>query len=219
VDGIDVAGSAFPATQMCGDYFDYIGLGPRRLLVALGDVSGHGVGPALQMTEVRATVRLLARLVGELPCMMADLNGMLCADMPESAFISFFLADIDVARRRLQYVGAGHDAFLIRADGTVMRLESTHDLLGINASISFSDVASTGISKGDALFLFTDGLSDARNAQDEEFSRKRAVDIVACHHGETVDRILGELYQAVFEFTSGRILTDDVTAVVVKVVE
>ncbi|QEL19636.1 PAS domain S-box protein [Limnoglobus roseus] len=218
VDGIEVAGSAIPLTQMCGDYYDYIQLGPRRLLVALGDVSGHGVGPALLMTEVRAIVRTLARLVGDLPTMVAELNRELCADMPESTFISFFLADLDVENRRMHYVGAGHDAFLIRADGTVVWLDSTHLVLGVDPSVSFHDIGSIGIDAGDLLYLFTDGLSDARSTDDQEYGRKRAVDVVARNHRETPDRILQELFQSVFQFTSGRNSLDDITAVVVKVV-
>jgi PAS domain S-box-containing protein len=219
VRGIGVAGSAFPVAQMCGDYYDYVLLGPGRLLITLGDVSGHGVGPALQMMEVRSTVRTLARLVDDLPSLMADLNRSLCEDLPESTFISFFLADIDLEKRRIRHVGAGHDAFLIRADATVVRLESTHPLLGIDSSVSFVDVASTDIGQGDVLFIFTDGLSDARSARDEEFGRQRPINIVACHHGETADRILGELFQSVLEFTSGCTIRDDITAVIAKIIE
>jgi len=131
VGGVDVVGSAIPLTQLCGDYYDYVKLGPSRLMLSIGDVSGHGVGPALEMAEVRCTVRILARLGHDIPSIMGDLNRMLCEDLPESAFVSFFLADIDVENRQLRYLGAGHDAVLLRADGTECRLKSTHPLLGI----------------------------------------------------------------------------------------
>jgi sigma-B regulation protein RsbU (phosphoserine phosphatase) len=204
---------------MCGDYYDFIRLGPRRLIVSLGDASGHGVGPALQMTEVRCTVRILARLGGDLPSVMGDLNCMLCEDLPESSYVSFFLADVDVENHTLQYLGAGHDAFLIRADGTVVWLESTHPLLGIDPSVCFSDVATTPIDRGDVLFLFTDGLNEAYNIAGEQYGRKQAVEIVAQHRREHSERVLQELFQSVFEFTTGRNLDDDITAVVLRVVE
>jgi sigma-B regulation protein RsbU (phosphoserine phosphatase) len=206
-------------TQMCGDYYDYIKLGPKRLMVSIGDVSGHGVGPALHMAEVRCTTRIFARLGGDLPSIMCDLNRTLCDDLPESSFVSLFLVDIDIENRRLCYLGAGHDAFLIRADGAECRLQSTHPLLGIDPSVGFLEVASTGIGKGDVLFVFTDGLNEARSVAGEDYGRKRAVEIVCRHRQEPSDRILQELFRSVFEFTSGKNLTDDITAVVVKVID
>jgi len=218
VSGLDLAGSAIPLAQLCGDYYDYNQLGPGRLLVTLGDVSGHGVGSALQMAEVRSSIRTLARLGCDPASIMAELNRMLCEDLTPSSFVSFFLAAIDVENRRLDYLGAGHDAFLVRASGTVVRLESTHLLLGIDPSLSFADVASTGIGRGDVFFLFTDGLNEARSVAEEEYGRQRPVEVVGCHRHEPSDNILQKLFQSVFEFTSGKNLTDDVTAIVVKVV-
>ncbi len=219
VPGLEVAGSAIPLTQMCGDYYDYIKLGRKRLLVSIGDVSGHGVGPALQMAEVRCTIRTLARLGNDPPSIMGDLNRMLCEDLPESSFISFFLADMDLENRRLCYLGAGHDAFLIHADDTVTRLESTHPVMGIDPATAFLEMASTGLDKGDVVFLFTDGLTEARDVRDKEYGRNQAIETVRRHRQEPSDRIIQELFLSVYEFTSGRNLLDDITAVVVKIVE
>ena len=216
VEGIDVSGSAIPLTDMSGDYFDYIRRGPGRLMVTIGDVSGHGIGPALQMTEARAIVRTLARLVDDLPTFMTALNNELCDDLPDSTFISFFLADIDVPKRRINYVGAGHDAFLIRADGTVINLESTHMVLGVHPGEPYQQIGSVAFDPGDLLYLFTDGLSDARNVHDQEFGRKQAVEVVAGNHHEKSESILTELLRSVFDFTAGRNPIDDITAVVVK---
>lgn len=219
IQGIDAAGSAVPLNEMCGDYFDYIQIGPQRLLVSIGDVSGHGVGPALEMAQVRCAARLLARHGAELPEIMHALNIMLCEDLPESSFVSFFLVDLDVENHRFRYIGAGHDACLIHGDGTLSRLNSTHMVLGIERSLKFRQVPWIDIHPGDLLFLFTDGLTEARNANGDEYGRQLPVDIVCRNRQEPSNLILQELFLAVYEFTSGRNLKDDMTAVVVKVIE
>jgi sigma-B regulation protein RsbU (phosphoserine phosphatase) len=218
VAGLDVAGAAVPVMQMCGDYFDYVPFDERRLAVSLGDVSGHGLGPALEMVEIRTASRfLLGRGMG-LADTLHELNQMLCDDLPESSFVSLFLAEVDVGGNRLNYLGAGHDAFLIRVTGEATWLDSTHSLLGIDRSLTFSDVASVPMRPGDLLFLFTDGLTDAMSVTGEPFGRRRATQVVSRHREEPAEQILRALYLAVYVYTWGRSPADDMTAIVVKLV-
>jgi len=216
VIGLDVAGSAIPVTHLCGDYFDFVQLAPNRLVIAIGDVSGHGVGPALEMVVVRTTLRLLLHQGRDVTEVIGVLNQMLCADLPESSFVSLFVADIDVATGQIRYLGAGHDGFLIRADGAVTRLESTHGFLGIEPSVSFLDMASFSITQGDTLFLFTDGLTEANNVEGDQYGRQRAVETVSRDRREPADGIVRNLFVSVYEFTSGCNSKDDISAIVLK---
>jgi sigma-B regulation protein RsbU (phosphoserine phosphatase) len=219
VCGIDVAGSATALAQLCGDYYDYIGVDPKRLMVSIADVSGHGIAAALQMAQTRGAVRGLARRGLDLSLIMSELNHMLCEDLPESFFVSFFLAEIDVETQQLHYVGAGHDAILIRADGSDYRLKSTHPLLGIDAAVAFPEHASLHIGHGDVLLLFTDGLTEAMSVDGAQYGRQRAAETVCRHRQESAGAILHEIFRSVNEFIDGQKLSDDITLLVVKFVE
>jgi phosphoserine phosphatase RsbU/P len=217
VPGLDVAGWARPISQVCGDYFDYLPRG-GGLAVSLGDVSGHGFGPALQMVEVRTIIRILLRASIPLQDVVEELNRALCLDLPESSFVSLFLAEIDAARGELRYVGAGHQALLFGAGGGTTTLESTGPLLGILDSAAFDCPAPISVRPGDMLVLFTDGLTEAMDLRGEQFGVRRLVETVERHRGESSRAILENLFAAVYDFARGRTLQDDMTAITVKVV-
>jgi PAS domain S-box-containing protein len=218
IRGLDVAGAAIPATQMCGDYYDFVQLGPEHLAVCIGDVSGHGLGPALEMVQVRTACRVLLQQGADLPAAFGELNQILSDSLPEGEFVSLLIAVLDRRTGTTRYVGAGHEAFLIRADGSVARLESTNCVLGIDPSHSFVDTVSVEIQPGDLMFFFTDGLSEAMDRSGNMYDRARAIETVSRHRQDSSDAILMNVFASVFEFAEGRNITDDISAVVVKVV-
>ena len=218
VPGLEVAGWALPISQVCGDYFDYVPRGGGQLAVSLGDVSGHGFGPALQMVEVRAIIRLLVRDSMPLHEVVEELNRALCLDLPESSFVSLFLAEIDAANREFRYVGAGHQALLFGAAGGTTILASTGPLLGILDIATFDCPAPIPIRPGDILVLFTDGLTEAMNLRGEQFGMPRLIETVERHRRESSRAILENLFAAIYDFAKGRTLQDDMTAITVKVV-
>jgi PAS domain S-box-containing protein len=228
VPGLDVAGSALPVTQMSGDYFDYVLRSPparralegsrlawaeRRLVISLGDVTGHGFGPALQMVEVRAMLRLLLRGTRCLRDVVEDLNRLLCSDLPESSFVSLFLAEVDAGKQELRYVGAGHQALLFDSGGGVTTLESTGLLLGIDSSAAIAESDAIPVRSGDRLVVFTDGLTEAMNLAGEQFGAGRVVEAVNQRRRAPSRTIVEGLFAAVRDFTEGQPLQDDMTAV------
>jgi sigma-B regulation protein RsbU (phosphoserine phosphatase) len=215
--GLDIAGGALPVSQVCGDYYDYIRR-DGRLAVAVGDVSGHGFGPALQMVEVRAILRMLLRGTTDLQAAAEELNRILCADLPPSSFLSLFLCELD-AEHRLRYIGAGHQGLLLPAGGGVVILDSTGGLMGLDDSTTFEPSAPIPLAAGDLLLVYTDGLTDVLNARDDVFGRRRVIEVIEDHRCEDAEIILGNLFSAVFAFSDGRPIEDDMTAVAVRVVE
>jgi len=187
IRGLDMAGSSLAMTQLSGDYYDFAELDPDRLAIVIGDVSGHGLGPALEMAQVRTAWRLLQKANAGLWGTLTELNGMLCQDLPESTFVSLFMAEIDTQTGELRYLGAGHDAFLVRADGDVRSLEATDLFLGIDPCATFQGTATEVMAPGDILFVFTDGLSDTVNTAGQYLGRQRAIDAVIRHRAETAD--------------------------------
>ncbi|MGE3405992.1 MAG: SpoIIE family protein phosphatase [Pirellulales bacterium] len=217
IAGVDIAAATQPATALCGDYFDYFQLGPLRLMVGIGDVSGHGVGPALQMTRVSCMTRILGQSMRSLPAIMRHLNHDLCESLPDNTFVSMFLAEIDLAHRHFSYVGAGHESILVSADGTVRTLESTHVSLGVVPDVTFSEPVSCDLQPGDVLLFFTDGLSEAISTERVFFGKQRVADIVRGHRGESSQQIIEALLREVRAFAGNHLLKDDITLVAVKI--
>jgi len=216
LSGLDVAGAVQPATGLCGDYYDYFELSSQRLMVAIGDVSGHGIGPALQMTKVSSTARVLARMGMSLPDIVGELNRELCESLPEGSFVSLFMAEINLSEGTIAYIGAGHESILVRSNGSVCRLTSTHPVLGVFSSFKSLQTTSIAIHPGDILLLLTDGVTESMNSTQMLFGMPRVGEIVSQHRHLTSQKIIDALLMAVEEFVGGRIQKDDTTVVAVK---
>ncbi|MFO0845533.1 MAG: PAS domain S-box protein [Gemmataceae bacterium] len=215
LDGYDIAGASLPMTRLCGDYYDYLLLDDGRLLLAIGDVSGHGLGPALTMVEIRALLRVLLPRAEDLPAVLTQVNRQLLQDSPE-AFITLFLVDLNLKARALRYLGAGHDAWLLRADGRAERLASTSMPLGI-ADIGFDLGAPGGaLGPGDLLLMFTDGLTESASPGGALFGSERMLATVAAARHEPAEAIVGRLFSHIREHTAGLPLQDDITLIVAK---
>ncbi len=162
--GIDAGGASYPAEAIGGDYYDFIALLDGSLGVAIGDVSGHGVGPALFMAEARALLRAFAETEGDVSEIMRLVNRVLVANVDEDRFITLLLAKLDPRTRTLVYVSAGHQpGFLLSSDGVVKQpLTSTGYPLGILSDATFPASAPIALEPGDIVMLVTDGIVEAR---------------------------------------------------------
>lgn len=217
VPGLDIAGAAFPALEGCGDYYDFIPLRNNRLGIAVGDVSGHGLGPALQMVETRAYLRAILEREQTPETALVQLNRMLESDLPRGAFVSMFLCFIDLERRMLMYAGAGHDGFLLRAEGNASRLMSTGLVLGLPESSRLRGSAPWTLHSGDHLILSTDGIIETLSPAGEFFGWTRVLDMVRACREQSATDIVHQVYEASERFADSRTRTDDATLVVVKV--
>lgn len=217
VPGFDIAGAAFPAREGCGDYYDFIPLRHHRFGIVVGDVSGHGLGPALQMVETRAYLRAILEREQTPETALVQLNRMLEADLPRGAFVSMFLCFLDLERRILLYAGAGHDGFLLRAEGNAVRLMSTGLVLGLKESTALRGSAPWTLHSGDHLILSTDGIIETLSPTGELFGWPRLLDAArACRDGSAAE-IVRAIHDASTRFAGTRPRTDDATLVVVKV--
>ncbi|MCC7420221.1 MAG: SpoIIE family protein phosphatase [Planctomycetaceae bacterium] len=215
--GFDIDGVARPVTQLCGDYFDFVPSRKGRMNVIVGDVSGHGLGPALQMVELRALLRTFLRRSSNLPQILEDVNELLCADLPDSMFISLFLAELDPQARSLRFVSAGHPAWHLPADGPARQLKSTGMVLGLVPTAEYQpEVGPISLKPGDIVLLSTDGVVEAMSSDMELYGKHRMQDIVSRNRHRPSREILEALFADIRKFVGGRPITDDMTAIIVK---
>lgn len=217
LNGFRFAGKAIPATQACGDYFDFIVSDEvSEIVLSIGDVTGHGLGPALQMVETRAYLRAMIHQHGNLKIALTKLNQFLVEDTPEGSFISLMAAAINPETRRMHYVGAGHDGWLIRQTGEVRYLGSTGLLLGLMADSEYAISEEIEIHHGDLFVMATDGLQEATSVDGELFGTDRMVATILEHRDKEPAEIIELLVQQVNEHVDHRPLQDDITMVVAR---
>jgi sigma-B regulation protein RsbU (phosphoserine phosphatase) len=213
IDGWELAVSWQPASGVGGDCFDTIRFSDTRLALTIADVVGKGIPAALLMSNLQAAVRAFASEVAEPQALCQQVNRILCGNIAEGRFISFFYCVLDATAGVLAYTNAGHYLpMLVRGDGTVERLGIGGPVLGVLPEAEYEQ-GSVGIGAGDRLVLYTDGLTEARDAADEEFGEERLLAAAVTHRACSAPSLQARLTGAVAAFTGGR-LQDDATLMV-----
>ena len=213
IDGWELAVSWQPASGVGGDCFDMIRLGDTRLAISIADVVGKGIPAALLMSNLQAAVRAFASEAVEPQALCHQVNRILCGNIAEGRFISFFYSVLDAPTGVMTYTNAGHYLpMLVRADGAVERLGAGGPVLGVLPDAEYEQ-AHVGIGPGDRLVMFTVGLTEARSAADEEFGEERLLDAAVAHRACSAPALQARLADSVATFTGGR-LQDDATLIV-----
>ncbi len=216
-----LGGAAVSVAQLGGDCYYFIPDGPGRLVVAVADVSGHGIGPSLEMVAVRTMLRMLLRNTVDLCRTVQEINQMLCEDLPDSSFVSLFLAEIDAPRGQVRYVGAGHEAMLFPSEAPKQWRTEEHRAGTSWASPKEEPVSwkllPISVRPGDLFLICTDGVTDGMNLQGDRFGLGRLVHVVSAHRQESSEAVIQNLFMEVYEFASGRTIVDDMTVIAVKI--
>jgi phosphoserine phosphatase RsbU/P len=164
IHGCEIAASWQPAAGVGGDCFDAIAFGTSRLSLSIADVVGKGIPAALLMSNLQAAVRAFATETTTAGELCQQVNRILCGNIAEGRFISFFYCTVDTEQRTLTYANAGHyPPILIHADGSTERLSTGGPVLGPFAEATY-DERQIAIVSGDRLILFTDGITEVRPA-------------------------------------------------------
>jgi serine phosphatase RsbU (regulator of sigma subunit) len=225
ITGFEIAGQCHPAEATGGDFFDYLPFCDGSFGLAVGDVSGHGFEPAILAADTRAYLRAFARMQNSPGEILALTNHLLCQDTKGERFVTLFLASIHPQSRLMRFAAAGHRAYLFNRKGCLTTVESPQPPLGWDTTYVGNRENSLVLEPGAVLFLMTDGVaeavSDRNQARDSStmFGADRALDIVRNHLHCAAKAIVKELLDQVREFSHRRLQEDDMTAVVVKVVE
>lgn len=219
LSGFDIAGALYPAYFAAGDYFDYLPMLDGSMGFAIGDVSGHGFGPALLMATTSAHLHSLVQLSDDLGEIFGLLNSALFAKTDPEYFVTLLLAKLDVQTRSLIYTSAGHcSGYVLDASGEVKaQLESTCYPIAITPEAEFPVGARVDLQTGDMVVLLTDGLVESRPRAGEYFGTERLLDVVRAHRSRAAHEIIESLYQTVKGFSGLEALDDDLTAIIIKV--
>ncbi len=217
--GFDIAGVSHPAEAAGGDYFDFLRMREGHWGFVVGDVSGHGVGPALLMAETRAYLRLLARNRTDAGEILGRANHMISEDVNGERYVTAVYVALNPETRSILWASAGHTpGFVIDRDGGVKaKLTRTGVPLGMRPDSKFETKGSVALESGDIVLLTTDGIDEAVDADTEFFGLERAVEVVHTNREATATEIVERIYDAVEAFTGAAPIEDDVTAVVIKV--
>lgn len=222
VAGFEISGITHPASLTSGDYYDFIATTDGGLVIAVGDVSGHGLGPALEMVETRASLRTILHYETDIGVALSRLNQVLSNDLPEGMFVTLFAVRLDPQRRSMVYTSAGHQANILFQSDAVSRLDSTGTVLGIDDQTSFDTAAEIPLHSGDLIVLATDGIMEQttppnEHGESELFGWNRTMQSVREHRNRPAKEILNFLCRDVRRFANGAPQKDDVTAVIIKV--
>lgn len=216
--GYDVAGTSRPAEQTGGDIFDVVPLDEQRLMLLLGDATGHGIGPALSVTQVRSMLRIAVRLGAGLDAAFTQINNQLSQDLADNRFVTAFLGVIDSAAHAVQYHSGGHGPMLHfrAASGECEWLKATTVPLGFMETIALKPPCTVQMEPGDILGLITDGVFEYENPAEEQFQIERTAEVVRRNHDRPMSELVQALMQAVEEFAEGAPQNDDITIVLVR---
>jgi phosphoserine phosphatase RsbU/P len=213
IPGFDVAGLWQPARMVGGDYFDVLSLGDNKLGICIADVVGKGVSAALLMANVQAAVRAFAFDDQNPASLCTRLNRVLCDNIAEGKFVTFFYAVLDGSRRSLEYCNAGHLSPLLLNTRTTTPLHQGGTVLGVFPQVQYQ-LGNVGMNPADRLVLFTDGVTEATAANGEEFGETRIANVARSSSEYVASAFNNQLLQTVSAFCAGQ-FHDDATLLTV----
>ena len=220
IAGIAYAGACRSALGVGGDYYDFLALPAGKLGIAVGDVSGKGIAAALMMASLQASLRSEAtRASDNLAAMMGNVNRLVYEASSSNRYATFFYGQYDPVSRQLTYVNAGHNPPMLfhscNGECHVSRLEACGTVVGLLEDASYHQ-ASLAIVPGDILIAFTDGISEAMNAAEDEWGEERLIENVKTCMGLPPAEIIACIMRTADTFVAGAKQNDDMTLVVLR---
>ena len=214
--GFEIAGSNVPCYQVGGDYYDFVDIDPERIGITIADVSGKGVSASLLMASLRAALQSEVHSEYDIEKMVKKLNDFVHRSSSTNKFITFFFSELNKKTSELKYINAGHNPPLIMdLKGNVRRLESSGFCLGMFPNIDYK-MEKLNLNVGDTALLFTDGITESRSKDNEEFEEKRMIQLMKKHSKIGAEDLIEKINQELEEFTVGTEQSDDQTIVVIK---
>jgi sigma-B regulation protein RsbU (phosphoserine phosphatase) len=213
--GCDVAANTRPARHVGGDYYDAVATPDGRITYCVADVSGKGIAASLLMSNFQASLRSLLTSGVPLAETVTRMNALMHASTAANKYVTAIFAQCDPSSGRWSVVNAGHnDGVILRADGSVERLKAAGLAVGLMPGRTYSE-AEIRLGKGDVLALYSDGVTEANDPDENEFEIERLIEVLRTNATRPSNEIVQAIYEAVDSFAGTAPQYDDITVMVV----
>jgi len=218
ITGYDVSGTFSPTDQTGGDLFDFVQLDDNKLFLLMGDATGHGIGPALSATQVRAMLRVALRLGATLDEAFVHVNDQLVEDLPADRFVTAFFGLLDASEHVVRFHSGGQGPIMHyhAATRTYDWHEASTFPLGYMNQTRLGDAMSIRIEPGDILGLISDGIYEYENAAGVRFGQDGIATVIAEHYNATADELVHHIMRSARQHGGSVPQADDITIVLVR---
>ena len=221
--GIEIVPYSKPARGLCGDYYDFIQLGPHEMVMSLADISGKGPSAAMIATMLQSATRMCVGNYYPIPAILAILNRFVFQHTEMARFATMFYGQVNAQDRTLTYSSAGHPPALLCRNGGLQMLGKGGPMVGMFEHCSY-DHDIVDLQSGDALVIYSDGVTDAGTTpesedMDDAFGQERLESVVVANAALPAEALLEAISSEVARYTAGGKQFDDITLVVMKVLE
>ncbi|MFA6025628.1 MAG: SpoIIE family protein phosphatase [Ignavibacteriaceae bacterium] len=212
-----ISAVSISSKQVGGDYYDIIKAEDGRYFIGIGDVSGKGVPASLLMANLQAFLKSITKQGYDIAASTSIINDLVSENTTDGRFITFFWLLLDDQKKEITYVNAGHNPPLLIRDKKIIYLDKGGMLLGVMKSFMPYESETIQLEKDDILVMFTDGVTEAKNINDEEFSDQKLENILTQKMFSSSDDILSEIKRSIDEFVAGEPQSDDITMITIRV--
>lgn len=214
----ELAGFSRAAEKAGGDYYDWRVIDDSRLVLSIADVTGHGIGPALVTTACRAYVRAILDGSNEIDILIKKVNALLHEDMPNGKFVTFGLLDLNLDEHVVSFLSAGHAPHLLikGGDGSIEYIDAQGIPFGIVDHQDLEDSIMHSLDKGDLMVMFTDGVYEITDKDDNRLGLERFVELIVEKRSQSAETIVKSIEKSMCEILDGRLPKDDMTMVILK---
>jgi phosphoserine phosphatase len=218
IDGYGFAGAFAPTDQTGGDLYDFVQLDEHRLFLLMGDATGHGIGPALSATQVRAMLRVALRLESSLDDAFVHINDQLCEDLPDDRFVTGFFGLLDASQHRVSFHSGGQGPIMHyhAASGEYDWHPATTFPLGYLPQSDLAAPLEIGLAPGDILGLISDGIYEYENEKGVQFGHDGVAAVINLLPDADAETIVAGIMRAVRQHGGSVPQADDITIVLAR---
>ena len=218
IEGYEFGGAFSPTDQTGGDLYDFVPLGPDRLFMLMGDATGHGIGPALSATQVRAMLRVALRLQSSLDDAFIHINDQLCEDLPDDRFVTGFFGLLDAATHSVRFHSGGQGPIMhFQADmGEYDWHPATTFPLGYMPHTELDAPHIAVLEPGDVLGLISDGIYEYENEEGVQFGRRGVMRVLDANPDASAQQLVDLIMDAAREHGGSAPQADDITIVLAR---
>ncbi len=218
IEGYEFGGAFSPTDQTGGDLYDFIPLDDNRLFMLMGDATGHGIGPALSATQVRAMLRVALRLQSSLDDAFIHINDQLCEDLPDDRFVTGFFGLLDAQTHTIHFHSGGQGPIMhFQADmGEFDWHPATTFPLGYMPHTELGAPHTAVLEPGDVFGLISDGIYEYENEQGEQFGRRGVMKVLDAHPDAGAQELVDRIMEAARAHGGAAPQTDDITIVLAR---